>query len=89
MAESTVTPNIVLEPLPDDPAKEMMKLLVQRTLMALRADEVTPAFLEFTRKLLADNAVTLASVRRGDFGDVYKKAAEDYPFEEGNLKQAN
>lgn len=83
MADATTnpTPNpIVLEALPEDPAKEMMKLLVQRTLMMLKSSDLTPAFMEFTRKLLQDNAVTLASVKRGDFGEVYKRAAEEFPF---------
>lgn len=31
-------------------------------------------------KLLSDNSVTLANIRRGDFGDVIKRAEEDYPF---------
>lgn len=39
---------------------------------------------EMIRKLLADNTVTLASIRRGDFGEVAKNVAEEYPFPEGN-----
>lgn len=83
MAEATTNPSpnsIELEALPDDPGAALMTLLVKRALMGLKADEVTPAFLEFCRKLAQDNAVTLSSVRRGDFGEVFKRAAEQFPF---------
>lgn len=72
---------------PADPGKEIMVELVKYTIKTLRTqdgDKLTPAFLEFTRKLLNDSAITIAHVKRGDFGEVYKKAAEEYPFPEGN-----
>lgn len=31
-------------------------------------------------KLLSDNSVTLANIRRGDFGEVIQRAEEEYPF---------
>lgn len=92
MAETTTNPSpnkppqaeprtsLTLEPLPEDPGKEIMKLLVQVTLAKLKEGDATPAFLEFSRKLMQDNAVTLGSIRKGDFGEVYQRAAEDFPF---------
>lgn len=34
-------------------------------------------------RLLADNSVTLANIRRGDFGEVIKGAEMEYPFPDG------
>lgn len=68
-----------------DPGKDIMALFVfelQRRLIQ-RAAEMTSSELEVVRKLLGDNSVTLASIRRGDFGDIAKKVAEDFPFPEG------
>lgn len=70
---------------PADPGKEIMVELVKFTIRQLKTQDhavLTPAFLEFTRKLLNDSAITIAHVKRGDFGEVYKKAAEEYPFPE-------
>lgn len=89
MADSTVTPNmkpIEDDILPDDPNKAIMELLVKQTLRKLKDSDCTPAFLEFTRKLMQDNAVTLASVRRGDFGDVWKREAEILPFPDNQVQ---
>lgn len=83
VAAATVNPSpnpLKLEPLPEDPGKEIMKLLVQVTLAKLKEGDATPSFLEFSRKLMQDNAVTLGSIRKGNFGEVYQAAAEDFPF---------
>lgn len=41
-----------------------------------------PAELAVIRSLLADNAVTFASVRKGDFGDFARQVAEEFPVGE-------
>ena len=33
-------------------------------------------------QLLRDNSVTLASIRRGDFGETIQRAEEDFPFQQ-------
>ncbi len=38
------------------------------------------AELSVVRQFLSDNSITLAHVRRGDFGKVAKEAAEEFPF---------
>jgi hypothetical protein len=48
------------------------------------AVELKAADFEMIRKLLADNSITFASVKRGDFGDFAKTAAEEFPFPEGD-----
>lgn len=40
-------------------------------------------------KLLSDNSVTLANIRRGDFGETLKRAEEDYPFNDGGRIQGS
>lgn len=62
--------------------KQLINLFVQHFLKLLqKADaEIPSATLEVIRKLLQDNAVTLASVRRGDFGIVAQQAEEAFPF---------
>lgn len=34
------------------------------------------------RQFLSDQSITLAHVRRGDFGEVAKAAADDFPFDD-------
>lgn len=41
--------------------------------------ELTPAMTTAVLKFLSDNAVTMASVRRGKFGDFVKEQAETFP----------
>lgn len=75
------------KPLPEDPGGELMRLLVGEMLRRLqdkeRAAILSASELEVIRKLLTDNSVTLAHVRRGDFGELAKEAAESFPFDEG------
>jgi hypothetical protein len=40
---------------------------------------------ELIRKLCSDSSVTLASIKAGDFGDVAKRVAEEFPFPEGGV----
>lgn len=61
-----------------------MALFIER-LKAILADKDRPlaaSEMEVIRKLLADNSVTLASVRRGNFGETAKRVAEEFPFED-------
>lgn len=75
---------------PTDPGREIMVELVKFTIAQLKtqdSDKLTPAFLEFTRKLLNDSAITIAHVKRGEFGEVYKRAAEEFPFPNEETRQ--
>lgn len=54
-----------------------------RVMMAAQVDgEVPSATLEVIRKVCQDNAITISSVRRGEFGSLAKQAAEDFPFDD-------
>lgn len=65
-----------------DLGRELMELfaLELKRRMKENAASMTASELEVVRKLLGDNSVTLAAIRRGDFGKVAKAAAEDFPF---------
>lgn len=43
---------------------------------------LTAAEMAVIQRLLTDNAVTLSSVKRGDFGEFAKGVAEDFPVDE-------
>lgn len=62
----------------------MMALFVKEMIRRLEeeAKDMKPADFEVIRKLLADNSVTIASVQRGDFGEMAQKVAEEFPFDE-------
>lgn len=72
--------------LPDDPGAALMKGLVSELLRRIQTPEVAKAMsaseMELIRKLLVDNSVSLASIRRGDFGETVQKVAEDFPFDD-------
>lgn len=72
---------------------DLTALLKKRFLRALaeefKEDGVTPnpfylamsaSEMEVARKLLTDNSVTLASVERGDFGEVARGLVQEFPF---------
>lgn len=68
----------------EDIARELMQLFAKELKRRLvdGAKDMSPSELEVVRKVLSDNSVTLASIKRGDFGAVAKKAADDFPFPE-------
>lgn len=68
--------------LPQDPGGTLMRLLCAELIRRLTDEAKTLSASEFEviRKLLTDNSVTLAHVRRGDFGAVAQEVAENYPF---------
>lgn len=69
--------------MPDDIHRQLIVQLCMGLLKDLKDDDRrTPAVCECVRKLMSDNSVTLASVRKGDFGDLAKKAAEQFPFDD-------
>jgi hypothetical protein len=69
--------------LPADPNRALIEKLVLHLLNDLDDDDKrSPSLMECARKLLNDNSVTLASVRRGDFGKLAEKAAESFPFDD-------
>lgn len=69
--------------LPQDPGKELMKLLIAELIRRLTTNgtEMVASELEVVRKLLQDNAVTLQHVQRGDYGEFAKSVAEEFPFD--------
>lgn len=66
----------------DDAGHKILALVVTEITRRLEDNpgEFKAADFEFVRKLLADNSITLASVRRGDFGSVAKEVADQFPF---------
>lgn len=73
-----------------DPGRELMGLFIQSLKTRLLADQaegelrvaLSAAELNVIRQLLSDNAVTLASVQRGDFGSFAKEVADEFPVDE-------
>lgn len=75
-------------PLPEDPGGTLMRLLCAELIRRLTDNpkDMTSSEMEVIRKLLTDNSVTLAHVRRGDFGKVAQAVAEEFPFDDdGNV----
>lgn len=70
-----------------EPGLRLLRALVNELLRRLEvpdeAKAMSAAEMELVRKLCADNSVTLAQVRRGDFGEVAKRAAEEFPYPVG------
>lgn len=66
----------------DDAGHKILALVVAEITKRLEENpgEFKAADFEFVRKLLADNSITLASIKRGDFGSVAKKVADEFPF---------
>lgn len=50
--------------------------------MREESKDLKAADLEVIRKFLSDSSVTLASVQRGDFGELAKEVADEFPFPE-------
>jgi hypothetical protein len=65
--------------------KGLVKELVRRLEDPAQAAKLSASEGELIRKLCADNSVSLASIRRGDFGDTARRAAEEFPFPEGGV----
>lgn len=70
-----------------DPLENANRALVEKLVTHLLKDldndeRRSPSLMEVARKLLSDNAVTIASVRRGDFGELAQAAAESFPFDD-------
>jgi hypothetical protein len=69
------------------PGNDLLVLMVAELKRRLQTPSVVQTMsageMEMIRKLLADNTVTLASIRRGDFGETVKGIEEAYPFPEG------
>lgn len=66
----------------EDAGRKILELVVKEITKRLEEspNEFKAADFEFVRKLLADNSITLASIRRGDFGETAKAIAEEFPF---------
>lgn len=66
----------------EDPGQVILSLFLKEVKRRLteEAKDMKAADLEFVRKLLQDNSLTIASVRRGDFGDMARTVLEEFPF---------
>lgn len=63
--------------------KQLIDLFVGHLIRTLTADgDIPAATLEVIRKVCQDNAITISSVRRGDFGQLAATAAEEFPFDD-------
>lgn len=65
------------------PDRQLIDLFVGYLIASLQkpgTEGVPAATLEVIRKVCQDNAITISSVRRGDFGTVAAEAAENFPF---------
>ena len=73
----------------DNPGMALLKGLVNELLNRLKdpklARAMSAAEMELIRKLCSDSSVTLASIKRGEFGETAKRVAEEYPFPEGGV----
>jgi hypothetical protein len=73
----------------EDYGKRLLKGLVDELIRRLEdpaeAKALSAAEGELIRKLCSDSSVTLSSIKRGDFGKVAQRAAENYPFPEGGV----
>lgn len=67
-----------------DDGKALMRLMLGELKRRLEehAEELKAADFEMIRKLLQDNAVTIASVQAGNFGEFAKAVAEEYPIDQ-------
>ncbi len=75
-----------------DPGRHLMDLLVNAMIRKL-ADgkggvrgDVDASTLNVIRLFLSDNSITLAHVKKGNFGEFAKRVAEDLPFDEEDRK---
>lgn len=74
--------------LPADFEVQLLRKLVARLLKRLDDPEIDipVAEMELIRKLCSDNSISFASIRQGNFGDVARRVAEEFPFDEdGNV----
>ena len=69
-------------PLPHDFEARLLRGLVKRLLQRIEdpAVEVSVAEMTLIRQLSESNSVTFSSIKRGDFGQVAKQAAEEFPY---------
>lgn len=77
------------EALPADLNRALAEKLAYYLLKDMKDDSRrTSSLLECVRKLLSDNSVTLASVRRGQFGALVQEVAEEFPFNDDGSPRA-
>jgi hypothetical protein len=68
----------------DNPGHQLMNLLVTAMIQKLsdKGSEVDASTLNVIRLFLSDNSITLAHVKKGNFGLFAKEVAEELPFDE-------
>lgn len=84
------TPSSPDPTLPTDFDSRMLKLLVAEIMRRLedpaKAALMGPADFREIRMLCESNSVSFASIRKGDFGQVAQRVAEEFPFDgDGNV----
>lgn len=68
--------------LPEDFDKALLRGLVKKLLKMVEGDEpLSAAEITAINRVLSDNSVTFAGIRAGSFGEVARKAAEEFPFD--------
>lgn len=75
------------EALPEDFEKALLRGLVQELLRRvstpLTASSMTAAEMQLIRQLCQDNSISFSSIKRGDFGQMAQRVAEEFPFDQG------
>lgn len=68
--------------LPHDFEVRLLKGLVKRLLQRIEDPKVEVSVAEMTliRQLAESNSVSFSSIKRGDFGQLAKRTAEEFPF---------
>lgn len=89
-----LTPSLTLQVLPpeDDPddGRAIMAMFTKelRRRLKEKPEDITAAEMTVILRLLADNSISLASIKRGDFGGTAMRVAEAFPFDsEGRMVQ--
>lgn len=60
----------------------LVKELLRRVSTPDIAAQLSAAEIAQIRALLADNSISFAHIRQGNFGDTAKRVAEEFPFDE-------
>jgi hypothetical protein len=75
--------------LPQDFEVRLLKGLVKRLLTRIEDPmvEVSVAEMTLIRQLAESNSVSFSSIKRGDFGQLAQRTAEEFPFQMGNREE--
>lgn len=79
MADKPDLDKLTLQELGDVLLLSFVKELVRR--VSEEPAALVAAEMNVIRQVLSDNSITIASVKRGDFGKVAQRVAENFPFD--------